>query len=72
MRHGTYGYAVRTALWYAYSVRAVAHQLPCASGTHGTQEAGARQHGGPGGGVHVSTACYAGPWQAQARRMRRG
>ena len=35
-----------------YGVRTVTHQLPCASGTYATQEAGTRslyvQYGGPG------------------------
>ena len=35
--HGTYG---TPRGWYAYGVRTVAQQLPCASGTYATQEAG--------------------------------
>eukprot|EP00964_Phaeocystis_antarctica_P115214 scaffold79176_cov60-Phaeocystis_antarctica.AAC.2 len=40
--------------WYAYGVRAVAHQLPCAAGTHGTPHV---QHGCPG----TCTCQYGGP-----------
>ena len=39
--HGT-RYVRHARGWYAYGVRTVAHQLPCASGAYGTQEAGTR------------------------------
>ena len=48
--HGT-RYVRHTRGWYAYGVRTVAQQLPCASGAY-AQEAGTRrlyvQYGGPG------------------------
>ena len=49
--HGT-RYVRHARGWYAYGVRTVAHQLPCASGTYSTREAGTRtpyaQYGGLG------------------------
>ena len=49
--HGT-RYVRHTRESYAYGIRTVAQQLPCASGTHATQEAGTRslyvQCGGSG------------------------
>ena len=49
--HGT-RYVRHARGWYAYGVRTVAQQLPCASGKYATQKAGTRslyvQYGGPG------------------------
>ena len=65
--HGT-RYVRYARGWYVYDVRTVAHQLPCASGTYATQEAGTRSlYGGSGtyGSAQPSTSSTRSPTRSR-------